>query len=404
MKKPKFRLVIALILALTVALLILGAWIVRAWQPSDMKIVNMQGHPVLRITAGGVVFDGIESKVAVINDLDGSLTLLKHNQKIVFRNDPSIQRDNDRYLVKLGDGFTFDVQPDGCVLVNGELYWRVFGYSQKPIQRSRFIAALVIAPFLTLDTDGPENAEFLLPHDFKNTDYDPAVRRDHIMWIPRKNEMYFGDERLGESEIYYDLPGKVDELLKRQPGPNKIIYIAASPDLDYRQIVLALSRIRAAKESAKQAGLIVKGPDHSLADRFLITIEAEPDPAVDISRLKPSPLELIVHLLSNGHIKLMNGAVADSGFQWPMEAKGTVDNPASLSQSLAEIFQERKARHIYRTGIEGLSDMPEDERIEKTVAIKASPYGAYRDVLKLIESVKGTGANPIILILDDLPS
>ena len=49
-------------------------------------------------------------------------------------------------------------------------------------------------------------------------------------------------------------------------------------------------------------------------------------------------------------------------------------------------------------------DMPEDERIEKTVAIKASPYGAYRDVLKLIESVKGTGANPIILILDDLPS
>jgi biopolymer transport protein ExbD len=404
MKKPKFRLVIALILVLTVALLILGAWIVRAWQPSDMKIVNLQGHPVLRITAGGVVFDGIESKVAVINDLDGSLTLLKHNEKIVFRNDPAIQRDNDRYLVKLGDGFTFDVQSDGRVLVNGELYWRVFGYSQKVTQRSRFIAALVIAPFLTLDTDGPENAEFRLPHDLKNTDYDPAVRREHIMWIPRKNEMYFGDERLGESEIYYDLPGKVDELLKRQPGPNKIIYIAASPDLDYRQIVLALSRIRAAKESSKQVGLIVKGPDHSLADRFLITIGPEPDPAVDISSLKPSPLELSVHLLSDGHLKLMNGAVANSRFQAPMEAKGTVDNPASLSQSLTEIFQERKARHIYRTGIEGPSDMPEDERIEKTVAIKASPYGAYRDVLKLIECVKGTGANPIILILDDLPS
>jgi hypothetical protein len=51
MKKPKFRLIIAPLLVLTVALLSLGAWIVRAWQPSDMKIVNLQGHPVLRITA-----------------------------------------------------------------------------------------------------------------------------------------------------------------------------------------------------------------------------------------------------------------------------------------------------------------------------------------------------------------
>jgi biopolymer transport protein ExbD len=404
MKKTKLHLVIALILVLTVASLILGTWIVRAWQPSEMKIVNLQGHPVLRITAGGVVFDGIESKVAVINDLDGSLTLLKHNQRIAFLNDRSMQRDNDRYLVKLGDGFTFDVQADGRVLVNGELYWRVFGYSQKATQRNRFMAALVIAPFLTLDMDGPENAEFRLPLDFKNADYDPAIRREHIMWIPRRNEVYFGDERLGESEIYYDLPDKVDGLLKRQPGINKIIYIAASPDLDYRQIVLALSRIRAAKESAKQVGLIAKGPDHSLADRFLLTIGSEPDPGVDISRLKPGSLDLIVHLLSNGQLKLMNGAAADTRFQWPMEAKGTVDNPASLSQSLAEIFQERKARQVYRTEIEGQSDMPEGERIEKTVMIKGSPSCAYRDVLKLIDSVKGAGANPIILILDDLPS
>jgi len=48
--------------------------------------------------------------------------------------------------------------------------------------------------------------------------------------------------------------------------------------------------------------------------------------------------------------------------------------------------------------------MPEDARIETTVMIKASPSCAYRDLLKLIDCVTGTGANSIILILDDLPS
>jgi biopolymer transport protein ExbD len=430
MKKSKLGLAIALIGGLTVLFLILVPWIVRAWQPSEMKIVNLQGHPVLRIDAAGSVFDSIESKVAVINDHEGSFTLLKNNQKFAFQNDPAIQRDNDRYAVKIGGGFTFDVQPDGRVLVNGELYWRVFGYSQKESQRNRFIAALAISPLVGPNTDGPDNVVLVLPEHLKNAKYDSAIRREHILWIREKNEIYFADERLGESEIYYNLTDKVDELLKRQPGTNRIIYIAASWNIDYREIVLAVSRISASKESAKQVGFIVNGADESLADRFLLEIAPKRDPDEDITKLKTSRLDLIVSLSRNGQLKLMNGAdphrtfeappqpqprrhradafapgsaAVDTQFYWTWDPKGTLGDPSSLKQSLAEIFQERKAQHVYRSGLETRTDLPEDERVERTVLIRGSPDCTYGDVLKIIDIVTDTGANPIVLSLDDLP-
>ena len=47
--------------------------------------------------------------------------------------------------------------------------------------------------------------------------------------------------------------------------------------------------------------------------------------------------------------------------------------------------------------------MPEDERVEKTVVIKAYRACRYGNVIKLIDAVKGAGANPIVLQVDDLP-
>jgi biopolymer transport protein ExbD len=58
---------------------------------------------------------------------------------------------------------------------------------------------------------------------------------------------------------------------------------------------------------------------------------------------------------------------------------------------------------VNKPGMETRSDLPEDERVEKTVVIKANRSCRYGDVIKLIDAVKGTGANPIILQLDDLP-
>src|SRR5262245_66186990 len=116
MKQTSLRVVIALIALLIVASVILFLRTARAQQPADLKIVDLKGHPVLHIDASGSVFDSSDQKVAVINDQEGSLTLLNDDQKIIFKDDPAIQRDQDRYRVKLGDGVNFEVKPIGDVL------------------------------------------------------------------------------------------------------------------------------------------------------------------------------------------------------------------------------------------------------------------------------------------------
>ncbi len=47
-------------------------------------------------------------------------------------------------------------------------------------------------------------------------------------------------------------------------------------------------------------------------------------------------------------------------------------------------------------------DLPEDARIEKTVFIKAQRTLPYGEVVKVIDGIKGAGANPIGLQLDYL--
>jgi biopolymer transport protein ExbD len=53
--------------------------------------------------------------------------------------------------------------------------------------------------------------------------------------------------------------------------------------------------------------------------------------------------------------------------------------------------------------METRSDLPEEERIEKTVFVKAPRSLPYGEVVKVIDAIKGAGANPVGLQVDDLP-
>jgi biopolymer transport protein ExbD len=84
------------------------------------------------------------------------------------------------------------------------------------------------------------------------------------------------------------------------------------------------------------------------------------------------------------------------------EQKRSVNDTSKLSATLAQLFADRKAAHIYREDVTSLSDLTEDERVLKTVFIKAPrtiPYGA---VARVIDGVKGAGAEPLGLQIDDL--
>jgi biopolymer transport protein ExbD len=117
-----------------------------------------------------------------------------------------------------------------------------------------------------------------------------------------------------------------------------------------------------------------------------------PDPPIDDPRVKARPDTLVVTIEKDLRLRL-NGLDDDMG---------TVSDTGRLSTMLARIFEQRQANRAYRQGITNLSELPETDRIERTVFIKAPRSLAYGDVAKVIDGIKGAGARPIGLQIDDL--
>ena len=81
---------------------------------------------------------------------------------------------------------------------------------------------------------------------------------------------------------------------------------------------------------------------------------------------------------------------------------GSVNDTGKLSAELTRIFQARLGNHAYRFDMIDRADLPEEARIQKTVFIKAPRGIRYGDVMQVMDGLKGTGAEPIGLQLDDL--
>src|ERR1051326_530364 len=125
--------------------------------------------------------------------------------------------------------------------------------------------------------------------------------------------------------------------------------------------------------------------------RFKADIPTQRDPNEDIQNLKPNPLTLVVSISTDLQIKLNQ------------DAMGSVNDPSALAAKLQQVFQQRKEQRAYKVGMESRSDVPEDQRIEKTVFVKAPRALHYGDVVKVIDAIKGAGASPVGLQVDDLP-
>ena len=81
---------------------------------------------------------------------------------------------------------------------------------------------------------------------------------------------------------------------------------------------------------------------------------------------------------------------------------GSVDDTGKLSAKLSGLFQERLQRHAYRADMINRIDLPEEARIQRTVFIKAPSAIAYGEVAKVIDGIRGAGAEPVGLQIDEL--
>ena len=125
--------------------------------------------------------------------------------------------------------------------------------------------------------------------------------------------------------------------------------------------------------------------------RFKADIPTQRDPNEDLSKLKPNPLTLVVSISPDLQIKLNQDSL------------GSVNDTTPLAQKLALVFHQRKEQHAFKIGMEARSDVKDEDRIEKTVFVKAPRAARYGDIVKVIDAIKGAGANPVGLQVDDLP-
>src|SRR5215471_2333220 len=122
--------------------------------------------------------------------------------------------------------------------------------------------------------------------------------------------------------------------------------------------------------------------------RFVANIPSQPN-ADD--RVMPNILTLVVTINSDRTLTLNT-----------TRDVGSVYDTSKLSVMLADVFQQRKQNHAYKYELRDRADLPDDVRIEKTVFIKAPRALPYADVVLVLDSIKGAGASPIGLQIDDL--
>jgi biopolymer transport protein ExbD len=81
---------------------------------------------------------------------------------------------------------------------------------------------------------------------------------------------------------------------------------------------------------------------------------------------------------------------------------GTTSDTGKLSATLMDVFRQRKETHMFSQEMKNRFDLPDDERVLKTVFIKAPRSISYGEVARVIDGIKGAGARPIGLQIDDL--
>jgi biopolymer transport protein ExbD len=150
-------------------------------------------------------------------------------------------------------------------------------------------------------------------------------------------------------------------------------HINVTPLIDVLLVMLIIFMVTAPLKPHSFAAKLPSPPDHNLKvllNIHTLVVTVQPDRTLNLNRLTSD--------------------------------MGTVDDSSKLSDFLIALFQERKANRVYRSDMVSRLDVPENKRIEKTVFIKAPRSISYGEVAKVIDGVKGAGAEPVGLQLDDL--
>jgi biopolymer transport protein ExbD len=247
-----------------------------------------------------------------------------------------------------------------------------------------------------------QSKKSVLPGNVKYPDQDNRIQYESscVITINDDSGAYF----MGKDLIAKDqLVNKILEKLKDEPESKynqdyHIVYIKSSESVKYSTVIALLQLIRQAK--IIKVGLVVGRQNAAATDRevYKLPIKIEDEvsdmivnsndtpilpnttPRETVTR-KPNPLLLVTSLKKDGKLQLNR------------DEAGEFSNPEILTAKLVKIFKERESSGTFRDGT---------NEVEKSVWLEAPLNTKYGDVVRLIDAIKGTGADQIFLKLNHL--
>lgn len=121
-----------------------------------------------------------------------------------------------------------------------------------------------------------------------------------------------------------------------------------------------------------------------------------PSPPEDREVVHKSPRTLVVSVEGSGALKLIRGETT--------VAEASAEDPSAVAERLAREWRERISAGGWKEGFESRADLAPDLRIERTVFVRAPRAISYGQVARVIDAVKGAGADPVGLQTDELPN
>jgi biopolymer transport protein ExbD len=255
------------------------------------------------------------------------------------------------------------------------------------------ITAAAAVPFL-IGSPTRKNEMVRMPAGVRYADIDAAVEKDTSMVITltaddklyRRESRDTGDttERVETLVSIGDLPAKIEQGLEGKTPDHRVAYIKCDGAVSYEKVLEILKAIRNA--DVDKAAFVVIGEKNE-DDPYQTSPRALevrlPDAADKSQMVKPNPLMLLAALEADGKIKLNN------------EDAGTTSDAKPLQTRLRSIFKDRENNAVFREGT---------NEVEKTVFVRAPGSVKYDDFIKLLDAVKGAGAEPIGIQIDDFTS
>ena len=229
-----------------------------------------------------------------------------------------------------------------------------------------------------------------LPVNVKNADEDYDVEKDTsiVLTLLGADDKLYQRQSRDKAEITEtiitkeELPAKLKSSLEGRTRYKRVVYFKCDINAAYEDVLQIFDIIR--KDDVDKVGLVVIGEkteDDPYQIAPLIFKVRLPELVDKPVPLRPNPLILVAALDKDGKLKLNN------------DDMGPVSDPKRLQDKLREIFKDRENNGVFRDGT---------NETEKTVFLKASGSSKYGDFIKLVEAVKGGGADPIGIQFDDV--